>query len=142
MTLDRSELVGGRRVLVVEDGPTITHGGMAYGAGYVAATAAQPAEIVDPRDFAVGEIATVYQAYPHIGPVLPAVGYNAAQLQALRDTINAAAADVVVSATPCDLEKLIDLQAPVIRARYEFAETGEPGLVDLVEAFLRERDLV
>jgi predicted GTPase len=142
VTLDNPELVRGRRVLVVEDGPTITHGGMAYGAGYVAATAAEAAEIVDPRNFAGGEIADLYHTFPHIGPVLPAVGYGAAQLEALRETINAAAADVVVSATPCDLEKLIDLQAPVVRARYEFAEVGEPGLESLIEAFLRDRDFV
>jgi predicted GTPase len=141
VTLDNPELVRGRRVLVVEDGPTITHGGMPYGAGYVAATAAEAVEIVDPRDFAGGEIADLYHTYPHIGSVLPAVGYSVAQLEALRETINAAAADVVVSATPCDLEKLIDLQAPVVRARYEFAEVGEPGLKSLIEAFLRDRDL-
>jgi predicted GTPase len=129
-------------VLVVEDGPTITHGGMAYGAGYVAATAAEAAEILDPRNFAGGEIADLYHTFPHIGPGVPAVGYGAAQLEALRETINAAAADVVVSATPCDLEKLIDLQAPVVRARYEFAEVGEPGLESLIEAFLRDRDFV
>ena len=139
--LDDPELVRGRRVLVVEDGPTITHGGMAYGAGYVAATGAEAAEIVDPRGFAGGEIADLYDTYPHIGPVLPAVGYSAAQLKALRETINAASADVVVSATPCDLEKLVDLQAPVVRARYEFAEVGEPGLKSLIEAFLGDRKM-
>jgi len=139
VTLDKPELVRGRRVLVVEDGPTITHGGMSYGAGYVAATRAQPAEIVDPRAFAVGEISDLYGTYPHIGPVLPAVGYSASQLEALRKTINAAPVDVVISATPCDLERLIRPEAQVVRASYEFAEVEEPGLGSLIQAFLRDR---
>ena len=136
VTLDKPELVRGRRVLVVEDGPTITHGGMSYGAGYVAATKAQPAEIVDPRAFAVGEISDLYGTYPHIGPVLPAVGYSASQLEALRKTMNAAPVDVVISATPCDLERLIRPEVPVVRAYYEFAEVEEPGLGSLIQAFL------
>lgn len=142
VTLDSPDQVRGKRVLVVEDGPTITHGGMAYGAGYIATTAAQPGEIVDPRAVAAGEIAEVYRAYSHIGSVLPAVGYSAEQLSALRDTINAAAADVVVSATPCDLTKLIDIEAPIVRARYEYAEAQEPGLASLIDEFLAERGLV
>jgi predicted GTPase len=139
--LDQSELVRGKRVLVVEDGPTITHGGMSYGAGYVAATQAQAAEIIDPRSVAVKEIATLYTQYPHIGSVLPAVGYHAAQLKALRETINSADVDVIVSATPCNLDALIEINKPVVRARYEFAEAGEPGLGSLVERFLSERAL-
>jgi predicted GTPase len=131
--------VRGKRVLVVEDGPTITHGGMPYGAGYVAATGAEAAEIVDPRRSAVGEIAEVYRQYPHIGAVLPAVGYHPSQLRALGETINATKADVVVAATTCRLDALIDINKPVICARYEFAEAGEPGLGSLVEAFLKER---
>ncbi len=140
--LDDPDAVRGKRVLVVEDGPTITHGGMPYGAGYVAATQAQAAEIVDPRQAAAAEIAEVYARYPHIRSVLPAVGYHRRQLEALRDTINAAIADVVVAATPCDLGARIDLNKPVVRARYEFAEEGDPPLSVLVEAFLRERNLV
>jgi len=133
--------VGDKRVLVVEDGPTITHGGMAYGAGFVAASAAEPREIVDPRGAAHDEIARVYAQYPHIGKVLPALGYHPAQLEALRATINACDAEVVVSATPCDLGALIDIDKPVVRAFYEFAEAGEPGLGSLVDAFLTEKDL-
>ncbi len=136
--LDDPEAVRGKRVLVVEDGPTITHGGMPYGAGYVAATEAQAAEIIDPRSYAVGEIADVYANYPHIGAVLPAVGYHPSQLQALRETINATDVDVVVTATPCDIGALIEIDKPVIRARYEFAEVGEPGLASLVEEFLKK----
>jgi len=140
--LDDPELVRGKRVLVVEDGPTITHGDMPYGAGFVAATQAQAAEIIDPRSFAVDEIAEVYSKYRHIGTVLPAVGYHRTQLQALSETINAADADVVVSATPCDLAALIEINKPVVRARYEFAEVGTPGLGALVESFVKEKNLL
>lgn len=139
--LDEPEVVRGRRVLVVEDGPTITHGGMAYGAGYVAAKEAEATEIVDPRASAPAVIKSVYAQYPHIGPVLPAVGYGPSQLSALRDTINASDADIVVSATPCDLNGLIEIEKPVIRARYEFAEASDPGLGTLIDAFLTERHL-
>ena len=140
--LDNPDMVRGKRVLVVEDGPTVTHGDMPYGAGFVAATEAQAMEIVDPRSFAVDEIAEVYRKYRHIGTVLPAVGYHRTQLRALRETINAVDADAVVSATPCDLAALIDINKPVIRARYEFAEAGTPGLGDLVESFLKEKNLL
>ena len=140
--LDDPELVRGKRVLVVEDGPTITHGDMPYGAGFVAATQAQAAEIIDPRSFAVDEIAEVYRKYRHIGTVLPAVGYHRTQLQALSETINDADADVVVSATPCDLAALIEINKPVVRARYEFAEVGTPGLGALVESFVKEKNLL
>ncbi len=140
--LDDNEMVRGKRALVVEDGPTITHGDMPYGAGYVAAIDAQASEIINPRSFAVDAIAEVYLKYPHIGAVLPAVGYNPSQLQALSETINAAVADVVVSATPCDLAALIEINKPVIRASYKFAEVGEPGLGSVVNSFLRKRDLI
>jgi predicted GTPase len=141
VTLDDPAAVTCRRVMVVEDGPSITHGGMPYGAGYVAATRAQASEIIDPRDTAVKEIARIYAQYPHIGPVLPAVGYHPAQLQALADTINASDAEVVVSATPCDLAALIQIDKPLVRARYEFAEVGTPNLGDLLEEFLQQRGL-
>ena len=118
----------------MEDGPTITHGGMPYGAGYLVAKAAA-AVIVDPRATAVAAIQPIYTAYPHIGPVLPALGYSPAQLDALRLTINAAQADVVVAATPCDLGALIAIDKPVVRVRYEFAEVGELKLSDLVQEF-------
>jgi len=142
VTLDDPEAITGRRVIIVEDGPTITHGGMSYGAGYVAATQAQAEEIIDPRGVAVEEIVKIYDQYPHIGPVLPAVGYHPSQLQALRDTINAADAEVVVSATPCDLGALIEINKPVVRARYEFAEAGKPGLGSLIGEFLKKKELI
>ena len=133
--LDDPAAVAGRRVLVVEDGPTITHGGMPHGAGYVAACAAG-AQVIDPRDTAAPAIAAVYRQYPHIGPVLPAVGYDADQRAALRETIARAPVDLVVSGTPIDLAALIDPPKPIVRARYGFAETAEPGLGALVDAFL------
>ena len=141
VTLEDPAAVRGKRVLVVEDGPTITHGGMPYGAGYVAATQARAQEIVDPRSAAHGEIARVYAQYPHIGTVLPALGYHPAQLEALRATINACDADVVVAATPCDIGALMDINKPVVRAYYEFTEAGEPGLGSLIESFLKEKKL-
>jgi predicted GTPase len=130
--------VGGRRAIVVEDGPTITHGGMPYGAGYVAAVAAGAA-IVDPRASAHPRVRELYAAYPHIGTVLPAVGYDAAQLEALRATLDGAEADVIVSATPLDLAALVPLRLPVVRARYEYADAGEPTLGSIVDDFVARR---
>lgn len=126
VALDDPAAIRGRSVLVIEDGPTITHGGMAHGAGYIAAIAAGAAEIVDPRLSAAPLIADTYRAYPHIGKVLPALGYDDAQLQALQQTIKDAAADIVIAATPIDLAHLVQTGKPVVRARYEFAEAGEP----------------
>jgi len=134
--LDNPDAVKGRRVLVVEDGPSITHGGMAFGAGYVAATASGALELVDPRTSATPEIRDVYTVYPHIGRVLPAVGYGEAQLRALENSINASNAEVVVSATTVDLTRLLNINKPVVRARYEFAEVGTPTLAAIVAAFL------
>ena len=136
VTLDDEAAVRGRRVLVVEDGPTITHGGMAWGAGYVAAKEAGAAAIVDPRPYAAPMIRRVYDSFPHIGPVLPAVGYGEAQLAALAETIDRADADIVVSATPADLARLIALRKTVVRARYELTEMDEPGLGRAIDSFL------
>jgi predicted GTPase len=128
----------GKRALVVEDGPTLTHGGMPYGAGFVAATRAG-AELVDPRASAEPEIAEVYARFPHLGCVLPAMGYGAAQRAALARTIEESSADVVVSATPIDLARLLGLEKPVVRVAYELEEADEPGLGVLVDAFVDER---
>jgi predicted GTPase len=136
ITLSDPAAVRGRRVLVVEDGPTLTHGGMAYGAGFVAARRAGAARIVDPRSSAAPAIAAVYAAYPHIGKVLPAVGYSPRQLAALRETINRTDAEVVVLATPCRLNDLIAIDKPVVCARYEFADAAAPGLEAHLERFL------
>lgn len=138
--LDDPARVSGRSVLVVEDGPTLTHGGMAHGAGLVAARAAG-ASILDPRRWATPAIARLYEAYPHIGPVLPAIGYDEAQVDALRRTIEASPAELVIAATPVDLARVLRLRKPVVRARYEFAEAGRPTLASAVADFLEAAGL-
>jgi predicted GTPase len=134
--LDDPEAVRGRRVLVVDDGPTLTHGGMSHGAGLVAALAAGAAEIVDPRESAAPSIRAVFDAYPHLGKVLPALGYDAAQLEALRATIEGSSAELVVAASPIDLAADLRLSKSVVRARYEYEDTGEPGLAGVLDRFL------
>jgi predicted GTPase len=136
VVLDDPAAVAGRRVIVIDDGPTLTHGGMSYGAGYVAASAASVSGIVDPRPHAVGSIRETYEKYPHLSSVLPAMGYGAPQLEDLRNTIEASGADVVVSGTPLDLARLISLEIPVVRARYAYADTESPLLGDLLSEFL------
>jgi predicted GTPase len=120
----------GKRVLVVEDGPTLTHGGMSYGAGTVAAQEAGVADRLDPRPFAVGSIAETFKKYPHIGHVLPAMGYSDSQLQELEATINAADCDVVVTGTPINLGRLIRSRHPMRHVTYELQEIGQPTLAD------------
>ncbi len=122
----------GRRVLVVEDGPTLTHGEMAYGAGFVAARRFGAAEIVDPRPYAVGSIRETYAKYPTTGPVLPAMGYGEAQIRELEATINAVPADLVLVATPINLSRLIRVNKPVQRVWYELQEIGRPTLEDVL----------
>jgi predicted GTPase len=139
VTLAQPELVRGRRVLVVEDGPTLTHGGMGYGAGYVAAVRAGAAVIVDPRTAAVPAILEIYARYPHMGRILPAVGYDDAQLDALQETLRRAECDVIVSASPIDLAARVSVGKPILRANYEYADDGEPRLGTLLEAFVERR---
>ncbi|MBL8702027.1 MAG: GTPase [Alphaproteobacteria bacterium] len=139
--LDDPAAVRGRRVVVVDDGPTLTHGGMPHGAAHVAATAAGAAAIVDPRPWAVDDIARLYVDHPHLGNVVPAFGYSEAQREALRRTLNSVAADVVVSGTPIDLARLVALDKPVVRARYEHEPAGAPTLADLVDGFLSRRGI-
>ena len=134
VVLDDPAAVRGKRVLVVDDGPTLTHGGMPYGAGFVAASEAG-ALIVSPLDYAVPAIRAALAKYPHIRHVLPALGYGAEQLQALRESIAAAPVDAIVSGTPIDLAALIDVPQPIIRARYEYEDTGgEPSLASILDA--------
>jgi predicted GTPase len=142
VTLQHQDAVVGKRVLVVDDGPTLTHGGMAFGAGYVAALRANAREIIDPRTFAVGEIADLFRRYPHIGKDLPAMGYSQKQIADLQATINRSNAEVVISGTPSDLTHLMELNKPVVAARYEFAEVGDPKLSVVVEKFLQNRNLL
>jgi predicted GTPase len=136
VTLDDPDAVRGRRVLVIEDGPTTTHGGMAHGAGFVAAVRGGAREIIDPHPIAASAIKAVYQQYPHIERVLPAMGYSSLQIDALQETIERSRADVVVSATPIDLARLITVRMPIVRARYEFAEVERPGLGGVIDDFL------
>jgi predicted GTPase len=120
--------LAGKAVLVVEDGPTITHGGMPFGAGTVAAKQSGARVQVDPRRWAVGSIAEIFDRYRHIGPVLPAMGYSAEQLQELEATINAADCDVVVAGTPVDLARLIHCRHPIRQVVYDLQELGEPTI--------------
>ena len=120
--------IRGKRVLVIEDGPTLTHGGMPYGAGVVAARRFGASELVDPRPWAVGSIANTFKAYPHVGPLLPAMGYGDQQVAELEQTINAVDCDLVLAATPIDLRRLVDVHHPLDRVRYELQVIGEPTL--------------
>lgn len=132
VTIQEGESLAGKRVLVVEDGPSLTHGGMGFGAGVVAARRAG-ATLVDPRPWAAGSIADVYEQFPHMGALLPAMGYSAQQRKDLEDTINSSDADVVLIATPIDLRKVCDLRKPAIRASYELEEISSPTLADILK---------
>ncbi|PJF31526.1 MAG: GTPase [Candidatus Thermofonsia Clade 1 bacterium] len=130
--IENAEQVRGKRVLVIEDGPTLTHGEMPYGAGVVAARRFGAAELIDPRPHAVGSLKKVYETYPHMGALLPAMGYGAAQMAELEATIAACAPDLVLTATPIDLRRVIKVAAPVVRVRYELQIIGAPTLADLL----------
>jgi predicted GTPase len=125
--------LAGKTVLVVEDGPSITHGGMPWGAGTVAAQQGGARTQVDPRPWAVGSIAQALRQYPHIGPVLPAMGYSEQQLRELEATINAVDCDIVVAGTPVDLARLVRCRHPIRQATYDLAEVGEPSLAQVLE---------
>ncbi|HTX79695.1 MAG TPA: GTPase, partial [Longilinea sp.] len=131
--VDDPEAIRGKRVLVIEDGPTLTHGGMAYGAGWVAARRFGAAEIVDPRPFAVGSIIDTYRKYPKTGTILPAMGYGDEMVKDLEKTINNAKVDMVVSGTPIDLTRIIKVNKPMQRVRYELQEIGKPTLEDILK---------
>ena len=132
LTLDGPP-IDGRRVVVVEDGPTLTHGGMTYGAGVVAARRFAAAELVDPRSAAVGSIREVLDRYPALEPLVPAMGYGATQVAELAATLNSVDADIVLSATPIDLTRVLRLIKPITRVRYELVEVDGPSLAELVE---------
>jgi len=139
VTLGPGPDLAGRRVLVVEDGPTITHGGMPYGAGTVAARHAGAGTIVDPRPWAVGSIAETFARFPHIGAVLPAMGYSPEQLEELGRTIRAVECDVVVTGTPIDLGRIVDVGHPLRHATYELREVGHPDLADVLAPVFSRR---
>lgn len=138
VALDDPDAVAGKRVLVIEDGPTLTHGGAATGAGFVAAQSGGAAEIIDPRPHAAPGIRAVFEAFPHIGPVLPAMGYSEVQRRALVETVEACSADMVVAGTPIDIAEDLGLSSVVVRARYSYADAGEIRLWDQVSQWLTD----
>lgn len=135
--VDKPELLSGKRAVVVEDSPTVTHGGLPYAAGYVAAKK-YGAEIVDPKKYAVGMIRKMYEEYPHMGPVVPSTGYAPEQLKDLEKTLNSIDADVVVLGTPADISKLIKLNKPVVRVSYELKIVEGPSVKEIVDEFLEK----
>jgi predicted GTPase len=136
ITVSDPALLKGKRVLVIEDGPTITHGNMESGAGLVAAHQYGAARVIDPRPYAVGSLAEVFSTYPHIGPVLPALGYRREQIEDLCRTIEATPCDLVLSATPIDLNRLMAISRPIMRVRYEIAEEPHAPLKALISRFI------
>jgi predicted GTPase len=135
VTPDDAAMIKGKRVLVVEDGPTVTHGEMAYGAGVVAARESGAAEIVDPRPYAIGTIRATFAKYPHLSNILPAMGYGEQQRHELQETINAVPCDAVIVATPVDLGAILQLNKPATRVRYEVHEVGGDRLMERLDAF-------
>jgi predicted GTPase len=135
--VDDPELIRGKKVLVVEDGPTLTHGEMKYGAGIVAAQKFGAAVIVDPRPYTVGSITETFQKYTGIGTLLPAMGYGKKQVQDLEKTINSTECDAVIIATPIDLKKLVKINKPSTRVRYELEEIGQPDLKSVIDKFIK-----
>lgn len=130
------EMIRGKRVLIIEDGPTLTHGGMEFGAGYVAARKYGAAEIVDPRPYAVGSIKRTYEIYPHLKDILPAMGYGETQIKELEETVNGSDADLVIVATPVNLGRILKINKPYVRVTYELQEIGRPTLRDVLEGFV------
>ncbi|MFP4691959.1 MAG: cyclic 2,3-diphosphoglycerate synthase [Bacteroidales bacterium] len=141
LTVDKPELIKGKKVLVVEDGPTLTHGHMKIGAGTVAAQKFGAAELVDPRPFAVGRLQETFNIYPEIGTLLPAMGYGSQQIKDLEATIRNTDCDTVVIATPIDLSRIVKIDKPVVKVEYELQEIGKPNLCGLICDFLKDKDL-
>lgn len=139
VSVEDSEMIRGKKVLVIEDGPTLTHGGMTFGAGTVAARKFGAAEIVDPRPYLVGSLKDTFESYPGIGKLLPAMGYGDQQVADLEATINKTPCDLVVIGTPIDIRRIVKLDQPSVRVTYELQEIGSPNLTDVLEEFLRRR---
>jgi len=138
IVVEGAEKIKGKRVLVIEDGPTATHGGVGYGAGYIAAVENGAKEIIDPRPFAVGSIVETFKKYTHLSKVLPAMGYGREQIKELEETINRCDADIVVSGTPIDLNRILNVNKPIVRVRYGVGKETEKELERIVEEFLSE----
>jgi predicted GTPase len=135
ITVEEGQAIAGKRVLVIEDGPTLTHGGMTFGAGIVAARQYGAAAIIDPRPWAMGSIKETFRNYSHLDNVLPAMGYGEKQIRELARTINKTECDLVVSATPIDLSRVIRPNKKILRVRYELEEIGPPTLKDIIKGF-------
>ncbi|MBO0588338.1 cyclic 2,3-diphosphoglycerate synthase [Sporosarcina sp. E16_8] len=142
ITVDNPEIISGKRVLVVEDGPTLTHGEMKIGAGTVAAQRLGAKEMIDPRPFAVGSLIETFNKYQHIQNVLPAMGYGEQQLKDLEETINNADCDAVIIGTPMDLSRIISINKPYTRVHYDLDEVGSPNLSGILKGFIQEHKLV
>ncbi|PIV67772.1 MAG: GTPase, partial [Euryarchaeota archaeon CG01_land_8_20_14_3_00_38_12] len=137
VTVDKPEIIKNKNVLVVEDGPTLTHGDMEYGAGFIAAQKFN-AKIIDPRKYAVGSIKKTYEKYSHLEKILPAMGYGKKQIKELETTINKAECDAVVIGTPIDLGRVLSINKPHVRVKYELEERGKPDLEDVLKGFLKK----
>ncbi|MFW5725894.1 MAG: GTP-binding protein, partial [Bacteroidota bacterium] len=142
LTVSDPSLIKGKKVLVVEDGPTLTHGHMKIGAGTVAAMKCGAAQLVDPRPFVVGRLKETFEIYPNIGTLLPAMGYGDQQIADLEKSINNTECDAVVIATPIDLQRIVKINKPTVKVDYELQEIGKPVLCDLVCDFLKEKNLI
>jgi predicted GTPase len=142
LTVDKPELIRGKKVLVIEDGPTLTHGEMKIGAGTVAARKFGAAELVDPRPYAVGKLAETFRIYPNIGTLLPAMGYGEKQVKDLERTIEKTPCDVVVIATPIDLNRIVKIKKPNVKVGYDLQEIGKPDLTEVIDAFVKKHKLV
>lgn len=137
VSVDKPDLIKDKKVLVIEDGPTLTHGGMSYGAGFVAAERAGVQAVIDPRPFAVRTIKETFNKYPQTGKILPAMGYGEEQIKDLEETINSSPVDAVIIATPIDLSKLIKINKPSVRVKYKLEEIGDITLSNVLNPFLR-----
>lgn len=137
LAVNEPQQIAGRTVLVIEDGPTLLHGGMATGAGYCAARQFQAAHLLDPRSFAVGSIAAAFETYPHMGPILPALGYSPEQRQELSETINDSNAELILDASPAGLAHVVQTSIPIVRVQYEFQQASGKSLSKIIEEFIR-----
>ena len=135
---EHGEDIKGKKVLVIEDGPTVTHGSMPYGAGTVAAEEHQAGEIIDPRPFAVGSIVDTFNKYTHLSKVLPAMGYGKKQIKELEQTINNADVEVIISGTPIDLQRVLKTEKPLIRVRYNVGEKTAKDLEKIIDGFIKK----
>jgi predicted GTPase len=142
LTVDKPELIRGKRVLVVEDGPTLTHGEMKIGAGVVAALKFGAAELVDPRPFTVGRLSETFRIYPNIGTLLPAMGYGDEQIRDLEKSIENTPCDAVVIATPIDLSRIVKINKPTVKVGYDLQEIGSPNLTGILDEFVKKHNLV